>query len=185
MKRSLKSCLACFMALAVMVSYSFSPQILTAFAVTGEDSQTVAEEQKATDKQAEPESEATESNEATEEEEQTEQAEPDTPSENEEETEAASDSEQDADASEETEEPEAEDEEEEDQYPAVSFSESVGRMKVKISAPEGALPEGATVKIVSVKSSRPLTSLFMIRMGMRSNQIRKFRSVLRLTNSVI
>ncbi|MDO4869295.1 MAG: MBG domain-containing protein [Bacillota bacterium] len=45
-------------------------------------------------------------------------------------------------------------EEEEDKRPAVSFSESAGGMAVKISAPEGALPEGATVKVSGISTSQ-------------------------------
>ena len=44
--------------------------------------------------------------------------------------------------------------EEEDKRPAVSFSESAGGIAVKISAPEGALPEGTTVKVSGVSTSQ-------------------------------
>ena len=44
--------------------------------------------------------------------------------------------------------------EEEIKYPAMSFNRSAGGMNVSISAPEGALPEGASVKVVGVSASR-------------------------------
>ena len=45
-------------------------------------------------------------------------------------------------------------EEEEDKYPACAFSQSAGGMAVKISAPEGALPEGTKVTVTGVSTER-------------------------------
>ena len=53
MEKKFKRYLAWFMALAMLASYSFSPQNLTAFAVSGTDKAMVAEEQADTDKATE------------------------------------------------------------------------------------------------------------------------------------
>jgi len=44
--------------------------------------------------------------------------------------------------------------EEEDKMPAVSFSDSAGGLAVRISAPEGALPEGTKVKVSGVSTGQ-------------------------------
>lgn len=48
---------------------------------------------------------------------------------------------------------EVEQEDEEETYPAVNFERSVSGMTVKVTAPEGALPEGADVSITSVSKA--------------------------------
>ena len=176
MKRHVRFWLALFLAFAVLVQYSFSPQILTAY---GEDNavsatQAAQQEEKADDKKAEDkkseekqvkssEKETTAETEKPTEAEPTEEKETDPPAKEEtkpdvdDETEASDPTEettQETEAVEEDEEEADEEDEDEDvEYPAAKFSKTAGGMTVNISAPEGALPEGATVKVVAVRAS--------------------------------
>ena len=136
MNKRVKISLALFLALAVLFQYSFSPQALFAYGLNNTDKAVQTEEtatdggqpadkQEATDPADEPAAEPTEPS--------TEPAaEPTKP--------AAEDEQKDEDT-------------EEVKYPAQTFSESAGGVSVAVSAPEGALPEGATMKVEAVKSS--------------------------------
>ena len=142
MKRNVRLWLALFLAFAVLVQYSFSPQIITAYGEENAASETqqAVEEESVTETEPAVETEpaAEEPQEATEEGDQ-----------KEENAEEPKQEEEKADV-----EDEAKDEEEDEdvEYPPAKFSRTVGDMTVNISAPDGALPEGAKVKVQSVRT---------------------------------
>ena len=142
MKRNVRLWLALFLAFAVLVQYSFSPQIITAYGEENAASETqqAVEEESVTETEPAVETEpaAEEPQEATEE-----------GGQKEENAEEPKQEEEKADV-----EDEAKDEEEDEdvEYPPAKFSRTVGDMTVNISAPDGALPEGAKVKVQSVRT---------------------------------
>ena len=166
MSRKAKISLALFLAFAVLVQYSFSPQALFAYGLNNTSAAAQSEEQ-ATD-----DSKDSDKQETTKETEETKATESTEPSENAEEPEGDTDesdanaedkSESDADNPDaedpDTEESQTDDMEEDSnketvKYPAVTFSEKADGVQVNISAPEGALPENATVKVKAVKASK-------------------------------
>jgi len=148
MKKNIRRFLALFMAFAMLAAYSFSPQNLTAFAVSAAEEPTVAaQEAEKTTETTQPTTEETQA--------ETQAAPAEKPAEQETEavTEEGGEQSEPTEATEATEVTEPAEEEEAEGYPAVSFKKTAGNMIVSISAPEGALPEGATVKVVSVKAA--------------------------------
>ena len=131
MKKSVKVCLALFLAFAVLAQYSFSPQALFAYGLSNTDKAVQTEETSANDGQNADEQQATEATEPTD---ATEAAKPAG-----EDKEPAAGEEKNADK-------------QDVKYPAVKFSEKAGDVTVNITAPEGALPEGTTVKVEPVKA---------------------------------
>ena len=165
MNKNIKLCLALLLALVVLVQYSFSPQAIIAYGLDNTDSaaQTVEakESEPATEapKATEPATEAPKATEPATEAPKTSDQGGNADSSDAEESNDNSDG-SDADATEadnqqmdaeQTEEVEEEADDEE-KYPAVSFTKSAGGVTVNISAPEGALPEGATVKVTAVSA---------------------------------
>ncbi|MBQ3465371.1 MAG: InlB B-repeat-containing protein [Firmicutes bacterium] len=137
MNKKVKVCLALFLALAVIAQYSFSPSAMFAYGLNNTDNTVQTEEagndgQPADDQKTAEPTEATEATEAGDDAKAEEPAEAD--------KDAADDSQK-------------EPEEQDVDYPAKDFSETVDGVKVNISAPEGALPEGATVKVEPVKAA--------------------------------
>ncbi|MGX8773923.1 MAG: hypothetical protein ACSW8G_02570 [Bacillota bacterium] len=139
MGKKLKMCLALFLALAVVAQYSFSSQALVAYGLDNTGGAVQTEQSEGDDGQASGGQETTEP---------TTEAATETPDPVETDSPAET---TDATETEETPEPE-ELEEEEISYPAVQFTKTAGGMTVSISAPEGALPEGATVVVKGVKT---------------------------------
>jgi len=156
MKKNIKRYLAFILAFALMATYSFGPQNISVFAEGDEGTSTVAEQQdngadkkapapKPVEKPVAPEAEQSAPS--------TDDSEQASSSDN-----ASSDAEESTEAV--TEEPvvdpeeATEETEEEDSYPAQSFSRTVNGMTVKISAPEGALPEDSSVKVKAIKASQ-------------------------------
>jgi len=137
MSKKLKLCLALFMALAVLVQYSFTPQALVAYGLENTDKAVQTEETVGNDGQAADKQEATEP---------AEDAKATEPTESTEATKPA-----DKDKTPAGEEKDAG--KQDVKYPAASFSETVGDVKVNMSAPEGALPEGTTVEVKKVAAS--------------------------------
>ena len=137
MNKKVKVCLALFLALAVIAQYSFSPSAMFAYGLNNTDNTVQTEEagndgQPADDQKAAEPTEATEATEAGDDAKAKEPAEAD--------KDAADDSQKEPD-------------EQDVDYPAKDFSETVDGVKVNISAPEGALPEGTTVKVEPVKAA--------------------------------
>ena len=129
MSKKIRFCLALFLAFAVLVQYSFSPQIIVAYGLDNTTKATQAAEENGTGDQVTDEQKAPESEspaDATE-------AESGQP--------ASPDDQQAA-------------EKQETKYPATTFSETVGGVDVNISAPEGALPEGTTAEIKRVSAAK-------------------------------
>ena len=141
MKKSIKRYLAFIMAFAMMATYSFGPQNINVFAEDEEITAVAAEQQTTEAEKPAPSSydsgETAASEAPTSAEDPTEATEP-----SDVETETTVESETETTT------------EEEDSYPAQSFSETVKDMTVKISAPEGALPEDSSVKVVAVRASK-------------------------------
>ena len=165
MSKKVKVCLALFLSFAVLAQYSFTPQAMVAYGLNG-DPDTVAAssseqpEQEATNPAPEPShateaptqapAATTESTQATESTEATtvpEEQSDDVEDENDVNT-------GDPIAGEDQAADEEEAAEEDVEYPAVSFTRSAGGVTVHISAPEGALPEGATVKVSAVSAEQ-------------------------------
>jgi len=159
MSKRVKLCLALFLAFAVIVQYSFSPQVMIAY---GEDGDTITATE-ASD-QTEPTQATTAPKPA---------PEPSTSSDSSgssgssdssdateptESTEASDDSDGSGDdANIDAEDPttvdeEALEEEEEEGYPAQDFSGSANGVSVKVSAPKGALPEGTDMSVSGVSA---------------------------------
>ena len=161
MNKRVKLCLALFLAFAVIVQYSFSPQAMIAY---GEDGDTVTateasdqtEPTQATTapKPAPEPSTSSDSSGSSGSSDSSDATEPTEATEASDDSDGASD-----DANTDAEDPTTVEEEtvvdeealeEEEEYPAVSFTKEANGMTIHISAPEGALPEGADVKVVAV-----------------------------------
>ena len=143
MNKKVKVCLALFLALAVIAQYSFSPSAMFAYGLNNTDNTVQTEEagndgQPADDQKAAEPTEATEATEAGDDAKAKEPAEAD--------KDAADDSQK-------------EPEEQDVDYPAKDFSETVDGVKVNISAPEGALPEGTTVEVEKVAAKEIMDSV--------------------------
>ena len=136
--KSIRRFLAFLLCAAIIITYMPTPRM--AFADDGSDDVAVVQEEPAPAPEPETVSEPAPAPEP----------EP-APGEDSEEAEEPAQGEEPADA----EEPEEiiEETEEEITYPAVSFEKEVNGMTVKINAPEGALPEGASVSVTTVAAS--------------------------------
>ena len=156
--KSIRRFLAFLLCAAIIITYMPTPRM--AFADDGSDDVAVVQEEPAPAPEPEtvsepapapePEPAPAVETEPAEEPEAPEAEEP-APGEDSEEAEEPAQGEEPADA----EEPEEiiEETEEEITYPAVSFEKEVNGMTVKINAPEGALPEGASVSVTTVAAS--------------------------------
>ena len=157
MKKNIKRYLAFILAFALMATYSFGPQNINVFAEGNDEPSAAAEQQADSPQKKAPDPKPVEKPVTPE----VEQSAPST-----DDSEQASSSDNSSSDAEEpteavTEEPAADAEEateetteEEDSYPAQSFSRTVNGMTVKISAPEGALPEDSSVKVKAVSASK-------------------------------
>ena len=162
MNRKVKVSLALFLALAVLVQYSFSPQALFAYGLNN-TAATQAEEQASDDNQdsdkqeTTKETDATKATEGTEPSEKVENPEGDT---DESDANAGDKSESDADKPDEGEPQEGdlgEDADQEDvEYPAKTFIDDSTEIAVKVKAPEGAFQKGTEMVVKSVSHSKSL-----------------------------
>ncbi|MBR0456182.1 MAG: InlB B-repeat-containing protein, partial [Firmicutes bacterium] len=171
MKKNTRRFLALFMALAILAAYSFSPQNLTAFAVSA------AEEPTVTAQEAEQKTEPTESTQPTTKAEPTETTQPTTKAEPTEESQAetqatpaeepaeqeteavteesGSEQAEPTEATEETE-PTEDEQKEDEEYPAKTFKGNAGGVHVEVIAPEGAFLKGTEMTVKAVGHSAEL-----------------------------
>ncbi|MBR0456132.1 MAG: InlB B-repeat-containing protein, partial [Firmicutes bacterium] len=185
MSRKIKVCLALFLSLAVLAQYSFTPQAMVAYGMDNtveaaqtsdepETTKSAPEPTKATEPAPEPTkateapaptqapAATTESTQATESTEATtvpEEQSDDVEDENDVNTGDPIAGEDQAAEGEAAEEEEPAEEDTDEEYPAVSFTKSAGGVTVKISAPKGALPEGAKVKVTAVSAASIMTAV--------------------------
>ena len=147
MNKRVKVFLALFLALTVVVQYSFSPQALFAFGLDNTDATVQTEEPAADDGQAADKQESTEATEPTDATEATKSADEEKAPADEATTPVDEEKAPADEAMTPADDSQIDEGKEDIKYPAKNFSDTVDGVQVNISAPEGALPEGTTVKI--------------------------------------
>ncbi len=155
MKKNIRRFLALFLAFAMLAAYSFSPQNLTAFAVSAAEEPTVTAQE--AEQKAEP-TKSTQPSTKAEAENKTQAETQATPAEQE--TEAVTEegggkSTEPTEATEETK-PTEDEQKEAEEYPAKTFKGKAGGVHVEVKAPEGAFPKGTEMEVKAVGHSAEL-----------------------------